>query len=203
VWNEQRVRLARMEARHLPKTADALAYAERHHAGQTRAVDGAAFIEHPREVAGLLVDCGAPDDVVAAGVLHDTIEKTDAAASDLMLHFGARITELVLAVTDDPTIDDVAARKAALIAQVARSGDEAALVFAADKVSKVRELRLRALSANGGGAPTYARSLAYYHDCLRMLEERIPDSRLVALLRAELATSEGARLGAAPVPVTP
>ena len=43
----------------------------------------------------------------------------------------------MLAVTDDPAISDVAARKSALIAQVARAGDEALMVFAADKVSKV------------------------------------------------------------------
>ena len=199
---EDRRRLPAFVGR-LPRTADALAYAERHHAGQTRAADGADFIEHPLEVASLLYDSGAPDHVVAAGVLHDTIEKTDAAAPDLRRRFGARITNLVLAVTDDPAISDVAARKSALIAQVARAGDEALMVFAADKVSKVRELRLRALSANGGGARKYARSLAYFGDCLRMLEERIPDSSLVALLRAELATSAGTRLGVAAASISP
>ena len=185
----------------LPKTADALAYAEHHHAGQTRDADGAAFIEHPLEVALLLYESGAADHVVAAGVLHDTIEKTDAAASDLMLHFGAQITELVLALTDDPAIEDFAARKAALIAQVARAGDEALVVFAADKVSKVRELRLRALSARGSTERSYAQRLSYYRDCLRMLEERIPGSSLVALLRTELRTAAGGRLGAPAVSV--
>jgi (p)ppGpp synthase/HD superfamily hydrolase len=199
---EGRSRLPAFVAR-LPRTAEALAYAESRHAGQTRAVDGAAFIEHPLEVASLLYDSGAPDHVVAAGVLHDTLEKTDTVASDLMLHFGARITDLVLAVTDDRAIAGVQARKAALLAQVARSGDEALMVFAADKVSKVRELRIRALSGRHRSTKSYARSLAYYRDCLRMLEERIPDSGLVALLRAELATSEGARLGAPAVPATP
>src|SRR5436190_1012046 len=187
----------------LPRTVEALAYAERRHAGQMRPADGAAFIEHPLEVAALLDDCGAPDHVVAAGVLHDTLEKTDAAAADLLLHFGARITDLVLAVTDDASISDTAARKAALIAQVARSGDEAQMVFAADKVSKVRELRLRALSGNDGGARSYARSLGYYRDCLQMLEGRIPASSLVALLRAEIATSEGARLDSSAVSTAP
>ena len=90
-----------------------------------------------------------------------------------------------------------------LIAQVARAGDEAQMLFAADKVSKVRELRLRALSGNDRGARSYARSLTYYRDCLRMLEERIPDSSLVALLRTEIATSEGARLGSPAVSTAP
>jgi (p)ppGpp synthase/HD superfamily hydrolase len=181
--------------REFPKTEQALRYAEHQHAGQTRAADGAAFIEHPLEVAALLYESGAPDHVVAAGVLHDTIEKTDAAASDLMLHFGAQITELVLAVTDDATINDAGARKAALLAQAARAGNEALTVFAADKVSKVRELRLRALSSRTSASRSYALRLSYYRDCLRMLETRMPESRLVAMLRAELETSGGAMLG--------
>jgi HD domain len=67
----------------LPSTREALAYAERQHAGQRRAADGAPFVVHPLEVACLLYRAGAPDDVIAAGLLHDTIEKTDANAADL------------------------------------------------------------------------------------------------------------------------
>ena len=114
----------------LPITTAALEYAERLHAGQTRDADGADFIEHPLEVAALLHESGAPDDVVAVGVLHDTLEKTEAAASELRPRFGDRITNLVLAVTEDDTIDDFDARKAALLTQVAKAGAEAQMVFA-------------------------------------------------------------------------
>ena len=56
-----------------PKTIAALAYAERLHAGQRRQADGAPFILHPLEVCCLLYHTGAPDHVIAAGVLrrHD------------------------------------------------------------------------------------------------------------------------------------
>jgi (p)ppGpp synthase/HD superfamily hydrolase len=140
-----------------PITAAALAYAEHLHAGQTRAADGADFIEHPLEVATLLYEAGAPDDVVAAGVLHDTLEKTEADAAALRPRFGDRITNLVLAVTEDDRIGDFAARKAALVEQVAQAGPEAQMVFAADKVSKVRELRLKALDARVTRARSYGR----------------------------------------------
>ena len=62
----------------LAKTHAALAYAERLHEGQFRAADGAPFILHPIEVGILLRESGAPDEVIAAGVLHDALEKTDA-----------------------------------------------------------------------------------------------------------------------------
>jgi hypothetical protein len=59
-----------------PIALDALAYAARMHAGQRRRADGAPFILHLLEVAGLLYRSGAPDHVIATGVLHDIIEKT-------------------------------------------------------------------------------------------------------------------------------
>jgi (p)ppGpp synthase/HD superfamily hydrolase len=186
----------------LPITAAALDYAECLHAGQTRDADGADFIEHPLEVAALLHDSGAADDVVAAGVLHDTLEKTAAEPSALRPRFGDHITNLVLAVSEDETIGDYDARKAALLDQVSKAGPEAQMVFAADKVSKVRELRLHALNSRAMGARSYARHLAYYRDCLRMLESRMPESRLVAMLRDELKTSRGALFGVPFVPAS-
>jgi len=73
------------------------------------------------EVASLLYYAGATDSVVAAGVLHDVIEDTAAAASDLKGRFGRRVTELVVAVSEDGSIADFDLRKAALRAQVHRS----------------------------------------------------------------------------------
>ena len=68
---------------------------------------------------------GASDAVVAAGVLHDVIEDTAAAASDLQRRFGRRVTDLVVAVSEDDRIADFDARKAALRSQVAASGHDA------------------------------------------------------------------------------
>jgi (p)ppGpp synthase/HD superfamily hydrolase len=165
----------------LPQTRAALAYAEEQHAGQRRKVDGAPFIEHPLEVGWLLYRAGAPDHVIAAGILHDTLEKTDADLPGLRARFGARTAALVAAVSEDEGIPTYARRKAALRAQVAAAGPEALMVFAADKVSKVRELHL-------GPAPTKPpqRRMMHYQRCLELLERRLSDSPLVAQLRLEL-----------------
>ena len=88
----------------LPKTRAALSYAERLHAGQRRSIDGAPFVVHPVEVATLLYYAGAPDHVIAAGVLHDTIEKTSANAGDLRSRFGPAVAALVIVVSENPTI---------------------------------------------------------------------------------------------------
>jgi (p)ppGpp synthase/HD superfamily hydrolase len=176
----------------LAQTQAAVAYAERMHAGQLRA-DGTPFVRHPLEVAWLLYENGAPDHLIAAGVMHDLIEKTGVSASELRERFGRRIAALVLAVSDDDQIAGYAKRKAALRQQVSGAGDQALTLFAADKLSKVRELRRetavdpRGSAEHGRVRELRARRVRHYQRSLGLLEERQPDSRLVRELRDELA----------------
>jgi HD domain-containing protein len=168
--------------RALPRTQVAVEYARRQHEGQRRQVDGQPFILHPLEVGALLYQAGAADDVIAAGLLHDTLEKTGATESELSQLFGAHVTELVLAMTEDAQIKGYARRKAALRDQVAHAGDEALMLFAADKVSKARELSLGA----GIGVTVRRRRVTHYRRCLALLQERLPALPLVGMLQREL-----------------
>jgi (p)ppGpp synthase/HD superfamily hydrolase len=175
-----------------PQAHAALDYAREMHAGQSRQTDGAPFILHPREVASLLRRDGAPDHLIAAGALHDVLEKTPAVVAELRERFGSRITKLVVAVSEDSQAGSYAARKAKLRRSVAAGGEEALRLFAADKISKVRELRR--LDATAGAQPrrtprehqTNERRLAHYRACLALLQERLPGSPLVHQLEAEL-----------------
>jgi (p)ppGpp synthase/HD superfamily hydrolase len=177
-------------AQGLPKTHAALAYARERHAGQRRDLDGAPFILHPTEVATLLYRAGAPDHLIAAGALHDVIEKTPTSASELRHRFGTRVCTLVQAVSEDGRIPGYAARKSDLRQKVADAGEEALMLFAADKISKARELRHRAArsrvrtrSPSGGSLRD---RLSHYGKCLKLLHERIPDSPLSDQLAYEL-----------------
>jgi hypothetical protein len=189
-------------SRHVPfvgsglhQTLAALAYAVEQHAGQKRTGDGAPFVLHPIEVATLLADVGAPDHVVAAGVLHDTIEKTSTEAQDLRERFGTRVASLVVALSEDPSISGYSARKAALRDQVEAASDEALMVFAADKLSKARELRLSFTRDPRTGVAPHPprrgskahRKLTHYRHCAELLEGRLAGSPLVESLRGELA----------------
>ena len=181
-WNPTFVRL--------PQTQAAIEYAERMHAGQRRA-DGTPFVLHPLEVASLLYYTGAPDHLIAAGVLHDLLEKTSASERDLRRQFGLEVTRLVLAVSDDDRITSYGKRKAALRRQVAIAGEEALTLFAADKLSKVRELRRERIDPQACGSPgrrreLRTRRLKHYQRSLALLEERLPDAPIVRDLRDEL-----------------
>ncbi|MBN1529411.1 MAG: bifunctional (p)ppGpp synthetase/guanosine-3',5'-bis(diphosphate) 3'-pyrophosphohydrolase [Thermoleophilaceae bacterium] len=170
----------------LALTCEAVEFAAEHHAGQERAADRAAFLVHPVEVAWLLHSSGYPDPVVAAAVLHDVVEDTDADLPELRERFGDEVAELVAVLTEDPGITDWAARKRDLRNRLLDSREEAAAIFAADKVSKVRELRalvgLRELSL-----AELRDRLDHYRRSLDVLERVLgPGDRLVGDLRFEL-----------------
>jgi (p)ppGpp synthase/HD superfamily hydrolase len=168
----------------LPLASEAVEFARARHRGQRRLGDHAPYLLHPLEVAGMLHRSGYPDAVVAAGVLHDVLEDTDAERAELETRFGREVAALVAAVTDDPAIADDEERKHELTERVRRTGGYAAAVYAADKISKVRELRVRL--ALGDDRAVIEPLIARHRRSLAMLDETISGSRLVEILRFEL-----------------
>ena len=141
--------------------------------------------------------------MIAAGALHDTVEKTTTTTADLRAHFGLGITRLVLALTEDERIVDYDERKAAAREQAAAAGPEALMILAADKVSKARELGREVATARGRKAAvataSRVRRAHHFEACLHLVQERLPDSRLVADLRAEIERLPGSLKGQAPL----
>lgn len=72
--------------------------AERAHEGQKRA-SGEPYINHCLAVADILAEMRVPPEVVAAAILHDTVEDTNVTLDDLRRDFGDEITRLVDGVT--------------------------------------------------------------------------------------------------------
>jgi len=168
----------------LPLTQAAIEFASEHHAGQRRRADEAPFVLHPIEAASLLERSHYPDHVVAAAVLHDVLEDTDVQRSQLEAQFGPDVAELVATVSDDPSIANAEDQKDDVRERVRKAGGYAPAVYAADKISKVRELRT--MIARGVGGDEVRVKRERYRKSLAMLEEAIPGSRLVELLRFEL-----------------
>jgi GTP diphosphokinase / guanosine-3',5'-bis(diphosphate) 3'-diphosphatase len=72
--------------------------AEAAHEGQKRA-SGEPYINHSLAVAGILAEMYVPPAVVAAGLLHDTVEDTPITIEDIFRDFGGEIAKLVDGVT--------------------------------------------------------------------------------------------------------
>jgi (p)ppGpp synthase/HD superfamily hydrolase len=169
----------------LPIAQAALVFASARHAGQYREIDRAPFIAHPIEVGWLLRCDGQPDEVVAAGLLHDLLEKTPTTSAELQLRFGARIAWVVETVSDDQSIADYSSRKRELRGRVARAGRDTVTIFVADKISKARELAQ--LSPSRLHEPEARVKLAHYAASLRMLRRAGGTGALFDRLDAELA----------------
>jgi HD domain len=154
------------------------------HAGQSRESDHAPFIAHPIAVGRLLHRDDQPDEVIAAGLLHDLLEKTQTTRPELERRFGDRVARLVESVSDDPSIVDYEQRKSQLRDRVAHGERDTLAIFAADKIAKVRELAL--LAPGRFHEPQTRAKLAHYRASLEMLRRTDADGALVDLLDAEL-----------------
>ncbi len=89
----------------------AYVYAMQKHGTQKRA-NGDPYFSHPLEVAGILTELKLDDATIAAALLHDTIEDTDATRSEIDAAFGADIGRLVEGLTKIQKLDLVSKKAA-------------------------------------------------------------------------------------------
>lgn len=80
---------------------EAIYFAAKAHDGQKRKGTAMPYVVHPFEVAAILMEEGAAEEVVAAGLLHDTVEDTAVTAADIREKFGPRVEALVLACSEE------------------------------------------------------------------------------------------------------
>ena len=115
--------------------------AERHVLHRRKGGRDIPYINHPIAVATLLATVGgvADPDLLAAALLHDTVEDTATTPGELLEHFGARIAGLVAEVTDDPSLDS-AERKATQEREAPFKSPSAKLIRLADKTCNVRDI---------------------------------------------------------------
>jgi len=123
----------------------ALAFAAHKHRDQRRKdAEASPYINHPIALAEVLAEEGGVADieVLAAALLHDTIEDTATTAEELRAAFGARIAGLVEEVSDDQSLEK-AERKRLQIEHAAGLSAGAKLVKLADKICNLRDVAER------------------------------------------------------------
>jgi GTP diphosphokinase / guanosine-3',5'-bis(diphosphate) 3'-diphosphatase len=99
------------------------------------------YVNHLVEVARLLADATSGEDpaLVAAGLLHDTLEDTCTTFEELERVFGAEIAGLVQEVTDNKKLEK-AERKRLQIETAGKKSPRARLIKIADKTSNLRSI---------------------------------------------------------------
>lgn len=115
----------------------AIAYATEKHASQVRKGSGLPYIIHPLEVWQILRNNYCPVNVQIAGLLHDTLEDTDATPEEIENLFGREILEIVQTESEDKS-KTWKERKQHTIDHLATSSKETMQVCCADKLSNCR-----------------------------------------------------------------
>lgn len=121
---------------------EALDFAARKHRDQRRKdIDASPYINHPITVARLVATVGHIEDteILAAAVLHDTIEDTETTAEELQLNFGERVRNLVELATDDKTLSKQD-RKRLQIDHAKSLPPDAIPIKLADKIANVEDV---------------------------------------------------------------
>jgi (p)ppGpp synthase/HD superfamily hydrolase len=174
---------------------DALSFAVERHGNVSQARKGTAFpyVLHPLRVAEILRRHGYEDELIAAGMLHDTIEDAEVTAAELTKRFGERVARLVQAVSEADRGASWRERKAATIAKVAKDDDDVLAVLASDKLDNIRSIRDSL--AERGEDGTWALFKVgrdqhewYYRSLADAFLERDPESDLFQTLHAEVDT---------------
>lgn len=123
----------------------AVAFAAHKHRDQRRKdKDASPYINHPIALAKVLWEEGGVHDpaVIAAALLHDTIEDTETSWQELRGDFGDEIADIVAEVTDVKWLKSDA-RKRLQVSRAAHATYRAKLVKLADKICNLRDMATR------------------------------------------------------------
>lgn len=115
--------------------------AHKHRDQRRKGSDASPYINHPIAVAEILWRVGGVRDTetLIAALLHDTIEDTATAATEIEARFGSRVRSLVEECTDDKSLPK-AERKRLQIAHAAQVSAAAKEIKLADKISNVTDI---------------------------------------------------------------
>jgi guanosine-3',5'-bis(diphosphate) 3'-pyrophosphohydrolase len=115
--------------------------AEKHRHQRRKNADATPYINHPIEVAEILARVGGirDEDVLIAGLLHDTIEDTETTLEELVAGFGERVARIVIECTDDKSLEK-SERKRLQIVNAPHKSSEAKCVKLADKSSNLASI---------------------------------------------------------------
>ena len=129
-------------SRDLVLVLDAASFAADKHRRQRRKdAEASPYINHPLTLADILAREGGVEDakVIAAALLHDTVEDTETTIEELEARFGKRVASMVAEVTDDKSLSKDE-RKRLQIVKASSKSPGAKLVKLADKIANLRDL---------------------------------------------------------------
>ena len=123
---------------------EAIRFAVEKHSGMLRKRESTPYILHPLEVATIVSTISSDEELLAAAVLHDTVEDTDTTLEEIRRLFGPRVAMLVASETEDkrrslPPSESWRIRKEESLEELRHAADPAVRVlWLGDKLSNMR-----------------------------------------------------------------
>ena len=127
-----------------PDLLEAVIFAVRRHAGQTRKATATPYVLHPLRTARTVMAITLPEGVrrdhcAVAAVLHDTLEDTPTTAAELEARFGPQVTRIVEELTQDQQLPK-AQRRRRMLDHCGQLSPAARVVKLADRLDNLREM---------------------------------------------------------------
>ena len=118
----------------------ALQIASKSHEGQYRKNTDIPYITHPVAVGMMLLKAGYSEEIVAAGILHDTVEDTPLTLEDIKKEFGPEIAKMVEGSSEPDKSLPWKDRKEHTIEFLKTASEEIRAVVCADKLHNIRSI---------------------------------------------------------------
>lgn len=184
-----------------PRLDAALTFAALAHREQVRKGSDVPYIVHPTHVAVILLRHGFDEDLVIAGLLHDTVEDCGSSVEEIARLFGAGVAGLVASVSELKTGDEGErrpwrTRKQEQLDHLAQAGPRTAALKAADSLhnssSTLADLRRNGPAVWQRFNASAGESIWYYRAVALLCRDQLGDHALVREL--EDTVEEMARL---------
>ena len=123
----------------------AIIFAVKAHTRTERRGKGYPYIVHPMEAVEIVATMTKDQELLAAAILHDTVEDTNVTVDQIRDEFGDRVADLVASESDEMPVgvseeDSWHARKPAAIDRLSKASREAKIVAMGDKLSNMRAI---------------------------------------------------------------
>jgi (p)ppGpp synthase/HD superfamily hydrolase len=166
------------------------------HGDQTRKGSGLPYVIHPVHVSVILLRHGFSQEAAIAGLLHDVVEDQGYRLSEIEARFGARVAEMVAALSERKTDADGVQRhwelrKQETLQQLRSASREAVAVKCADTLHNARSF-VHDLHQQGPEVWQHFNrgpqlQLTYYNQVVELARERLGAHALVMELAAAVS----------------
>ncbi|WP_433945549.1 HD domain-containing protein [Paenibacillus sp. SN-8-1] len=119
----------------------AIEFAARAYRNQTRIGTDTPYISHPFGVGMILLEAKCKEEVVIAGLLHDTLKDTDTTEEDIYNRFGREVLRLVEGTSEPDITQPWESRKEHTLEVLKRADLAIRQIACADKLHNLRSIR--------------------------------------------------------------